>query len=825
MQVVEKLLSDSQIKNNVVEHKIFPARAADFREFPSELNPILINLLKQRGIEKLFSHQADSIKYVLDKKNLVVSTGVSSGKSLCYQIPILDSFLGDNETRALLLFPTKALAQDQKDSFISLTSKLSKRPAIGIYDGDTPSAHRRQIRENANIIFSNPDMLHLGILPHHTQWADFFRNLKYIIIDEVHTYRGVFGSHFANVIRRLKRITKFYNSEPIFILTSATISNVNEFISKLIESDFQHIAYDGSPQGEKHFIIYNPPIIDADLGIRRSALKESIRFARFMRDEEKQTLVFAHTRRMVELVVTYLQKGQLAPEKIRGYRAGYLATERREIEKLLREGKVQVVAATNAMELGIDVGGLDCVIINGFPGSIASTWQQSGRAGRKGKPSVSIFVATSKLIDQYLAKNPDYLLEGSPEQALIDPNNAVILLHHLQCAVFEKPFLSTEEFGNVPLKTLAEYLYLLQKYGKLHLANDRYFWRDEIYPANEISLRNMGVNQFVLQEKNKIIGMVDENSAYWMVHPQAIYLHDGSSYIVEKLDFEKKIAYLIREDSSYYTQALANTEFDLIESKKSSSIKNGRKFYGQLQVTEQVTGYKRLKWNSNEILGYENLQMPSSTKITSGYWFSLDDKLVNFLKDNGDWNNSKNDYGKDWKQICKKIRIRDNYTCKHCGLQESDTAFDVHHIRPFKSFNNPKKANNPENLITLCKSCHRKAEMKVYMQSGLAGLSYLLNNIAPLNLMCDITDIHVKFEVKSSLAEGKPAIIFYDAMSGGIGLSDKLYDLHYSLVDQALQIVTECPCTDGCPACTGPVGENGEGAKEKVKKLLEYLHE
>ena len=823
MQVVEKLLSDPQLKKNVVKHQITPAIKADFRDFPKNLNPLLQEMLRSKGINQLFSHQAEAIKQILAKENIVISTGVSSGKSLCYQLPILQSFLHDNNSRALLLFPTKALAQDQKNGFTSLTAKLNQKPGIGIYDGDTPSAHRRQIRQNANIIFSNPDMLHLGILPHHTQWADFFKNLKYIVIDEVHTYRGIFGSHFANVIRRLKRITKFYQANPQFILTSATISNVDEFIGKLIEADFQHVAFDGSPRGEKHFIIYNPPIIDAELGIRRSALKESIQFGKFMRDEQKQTLIFAHTRRMVELVVTYLQKGMVSPEKIRGYRAGYLAAERREIEKQLRDGTVQVVAATNSMELGIDIGGLDCVIINGFPNSIASTLQQSGRAGRNGKPSVSIFVATSKLIDQYLAKNPEYLLEGTPEQALIDPNNAVILLHHLQCAVFEKPFLSTENYGNVPSEIVSEYLTLLQKYGKLHYSDDKYFWRDERYPANEISLRNMGANQFVLQERSKVIGVVDENSAYWMVHPQAIYLHDGNSYLVEKFDLENKIAHLRREATSYYTQTLSKTEFELIKTKKTKPIQAGKKYFGQIKVTDQVTGYKRLKWNSNEILGYENLEMPQSTTITYGYWFSLNDEIVKKLIDSGDWNNQANNYGSDWSQICQTIHQRDNQSCQHCGAQDTGKGLDIHHIKPFKSFANHKLANKAENLVTLCKSCHRKAEMKVYMQSGLAGLSYLLNNIAPLHLMCDISDIHAKFETKSSLADNKPTLIFYDAMSGGIGLSEKLYDLHYEILKQALQIVQECPCSAGCPACTGPAGENGEGAKDKVSKLLEQL--
>ncbi|MFO7897297.1 MAG: DEAD/DEAH box helicase [Candidatus Cloacimonadales bacterium] len=823
MQIVQRLLADQQLAKNIVKHQITPARAAEFAEFPSALEPSLRQLLQDFGFQQLYSHQAAALNKILAGKNVVISSGVSSGKSLCYQLPILQSLAQDPRARALLLFPTKALAQDQKDSFLKLSSRQKQRPGLGIYDGDTPTAQRAQIRKSANIIFSNPDMLHLGILPHHTQWADFFRNLKYIVVDEVHIYRGIFGSHFANVIRRLQRIAAFYKATPQFILTSATISNADEFIAKLIETDFQQIAYDGSPRGEKHFIIYNPPIIDAELGIRRSALKESIRLGKLMRDAEKQTLIFAHTRRLVELVVTYLQKGLLAPEKIRGYRAGYLPAERRQIEQQLRSGEVQVVAATNAMELGIDIGGLDCVIINGFPNSIASTLQQSGRAGRAGKPSLTIFVATSQLIDQYLASHPEYLLEGSPEQALIDPNNALILLHHLQCAVFEKPFLSTEKFGNVPPEIVSDYLQLLQKYGKLHYTDEQYFWRSERYPAQEISLRNMGANQFILQENRQIIGVVDESSAYWMVHPQAVYLHDGNSYLVQKLDLENHIAHLRREDTSYYTQALSQTEFELIKTKKAEAVPGGRKYFGQIKVLDQVTGYKRQKWNSNEILGYENLEMPQSKTITYGYWISISDQVVEKLSERGAWNNQANDYGSKWPQISQQIRERDQHRCQHCGIVETGKAFDVHHLKPLRSFASLQQANQAENLITLCSSCHRKAEMKVYIQSGLAGLSYLLNNIAPLHLMCDITDIKAKFEAKSSLAQNKPTLIFYDAMSGGIGLSEKLYLLHAKLLAQALQIVQDCPCSEGCPACTGPVGENGEGAKDKVKQLLKLL--
>ncbi|MBT3756047.1 MAG: DEAD/DEAH box helicase, partial [Candidatus Cloacimonetes bacterium] len=433
-----EIIFDSSILQNIAVHKVHKAKKAELKDFPSYLNGNTINYFKQRGIEKLYSHQRKAIDAIMQNKNTVITTGVDSGKSLCYQIPVLHKLQKDPQTRAIFLFPTKALTQDQKIKFTKFASEfLETDIGIGIYDGDTPSDNRRIIKRSANLLFTNPDMLHLGILPHHTNWSEFFTNLKFVIIDEVHIYRGIFGSHFANVIRRLKRIAKFYGANPQFILTSATLSNVEDFSKKLIEEDVNVISNDGSPTGEKHYLIYNPPIVNKELGIRRSAMQETVHIAADLFEQKGQTLVFSESRRSIELILSYLRRNVNEVDLVQGYRSGYLPTDRREIERKFRSGKIRTVVSTNALELGIDIGELDTVLINGYPGSIASTRQQFGRAGRSGKPSFCILVATSNLLDQYLVKHPDYLFDQNPEQALIDPDNPFILLHHLKCALFE----------------------------------------------------------------------------------------------------------------------------------------------------------------------------------------------------------------------------------------------------------------------------------------------------------------------------------------------------------------------------------------------------
>jgi len=809
------------IDSNIVYHHLQQAKNAEFCNINEMFEKPIEQLLKKKNIQRLYIHQYESFKKIIFGNNVVISTKVSSGKSLCYQIPILNAIHKNENSRSLLLFPTKALTQDQKKQFSQLIdpSVISKNIGLGIYDGDTPTSQRNSIRKKANIIFTNPDMLHLGILPHHTNWNKFFSNLDFIVIDEVHIYRGIFGSHFSNVLRRLIRIAAFYKSYPQFIVTSATLSNVEKFIEKLVGYKFKYISDDYSFRAEKHIYFYNPPIVNKELGIRKSLVNETILIAEKFLELGKQTLIFTQSRKSVEMILRYLQTKH--PEKnIIGYRSGYLPTIRREIENDIKNGKIRMIIATNALELGIDLGGLEAVILNGYPGNIASTMQQIGRAGRRNKTSYAILVASSNLIDQFLIKNPHYLFTNQPEEALIDPDNPFILLQHIKCALFEKPFLDSETFGQLPIDEFNSYLSFLQKYGIALKSGDRFFWKANKYPANEISLRSSGSGNYVLIYNGETLGVVDENSAFWMAHPNAIYLHLGESYFVNNLDIENKVVTLDKKELDYYTQALMKTEIELIKLEKTQENKNTLKEFGQIKVKEQVKGFKKIKWDTNEIISYEDFDLPEREMFTKGYWFTIDNNLMDRMINKNHFFKKNQDYGKNWKKIKANVKQRDKFICQNCGKIENITSFHVHHKIPLKNYTDLSKANKLDNLITLCPSCHKHAEKNQYIQNCFSGFAYLLGNIAPFFLMCDRADIRVNSNISGSIAQGKQGIIFYDSIPGGIGLSEKMFDLQDLLFVEALKVIESCECSEGCPACTGPVAENGKGAKNQVKELL-----
>ncbi len=555
-------------------------RPAQARPFPEDLPAAFREALSQRGIDSLYSHQLEAWSHIRVGKNIVLATGTASGKTLAYNLPIIASLATNSDARALYLFPTKALAQDQLANLQSLQSQIQNLKS-SIYDGDTPQSQRGLIRKNARIILSNPDMLHTGILPHHTNWSDFFRNLRFVVIDEMHTYRGVFGSHVANVIRRLKRVARFYGAAPQFILTSATIGNPKELAERLIESPVELIDNDGSSRGERHFLLYNPPVIDKSLGLRKSSMMESVRLTQDLLANDVQSVVFARSRRSVEMMLTYLQEGLPPPslhdtspkskgfgggrEGVRGYRSGYLPSQRREIEQGLRDGTVRVVVATNALELGIDIGGLGAAVLLGYPGSIASVYQQSGRAGRGDAPALSVLVATASPLDQFLAHHPDYFFGQSPEQGLVNPDHLLILLNHLRCAMFELPFQKDEGFGSLDAENVKEFLDVLTSNNEAHLSQEKYFWMSDSYPAANVSLRTASPENIILQTTEtsdsapQIIGEVDLASAYWMVHPHAVYLHEGQQYFVHELNLEKNIATLTAVALDYYTEPQRET--------------------------------------------------------------------------------------------------------------------------------------------------------------------------------------------------------------------------------------------------------------------------
>lgn len=826
-KLFQRWMQDSTLGPNIQFAHRIPARSAETCPLPDDLHPHLRTKLAGENIQHLYTHQDAAWRAIRQGGSIVVASGTASGKTLCYNLPIIDECYKNSETRALYIFPTKALAQDQLTKlhqWLEVDTELS----AAVYDGDTPSAHRSTIRTKANILLTNPDMLHTGILPHHTQWAKFFSNLRYIVIDEMHMYRGVFGSHLANLLRRLHRILAFYGAHPQFILTSATIGNPGELAERLIERPVTVIAQDGSPSGERIFLIYNPPVIDPSLGLRASPIHESQRLLSDLIFYGLQTITFTRTRRSVEILLKYLR--DMLPEfrgKIEGYRSGYLPMERREIEYRLRSGDIRAVIATNALELGIDIGSLGASVLIGYPGTIASTRQQSGRAGRKTDTSISVLVAASDPLDQYLVQHPDYLIGRSPELALIDPDNLLILLHHLRCAAFELPFSVGNTFGQVPQPVLKDLLTFLTDSGALHFSNNRYYWVSDQYPAAQVSLRSSSPEAVKLisdqEGKPQVIGTVDQESAPWMVHPNAVYLHSGTSFRVESLDLENHIAKLVLEDGDYYTEPHINTVIEKLSETQSEAHPGGVKTFGDIKVTSQVTGYRQLRWYTRENLGEGLLDLPPSHLITTGYWVSLNNSTVDTLKQNGLWSNDPNKYGPGWEAIKTQVRTRDHFTCQICGSVETSRAHHVHHKIPFRSFMRIEDANHPDNLTTLCPSCHRNVEANVRIRSGLAGLGYVLQHIAPLFLMCDIGDIGVHIDAQSPLANDQPVVVIYDAIPAGIGLAKKLYEIDDFVIAEAKSLVAACPCPDGCPSCVGPGGENGAGGKAETTAILQAL--
>lgn len=826
--------SDPGIGGNVAAWRTIPAKQAHFGDLPEGLHPALAAALQDRGITSLYTHQLDAWDLAREGENLVVVTGTASGKTLCYNLPVVDRLLSDPDARALYLFPTKALAQDQQDGLSQLLERVNRyqveqnQVKTAVYDGDTPSGHRSAIRTAANIVISNPDMLHTGILPHHTLWVDFFRNLQVVVIDEMHTYRGVFGSHVANLMRRLKRVAAFYGAHPQFILTSATIANPLELGERLIESPVHLVDNDGAPRGARNFLIYNPPIVDRELGIRRSVMLESVRLATHLTTNHIQTILFGRARRTVEVLLNYLRQNTPGdPARVRGYRSGYLAAERREIEHGLRDGSITAVVATSALELGIDIGGMQAAVLVGYPGTVAATLQQSGRAGRTNETALAVLVTSADPLDQFLAHHPEYLFDRSPEQALINPDNLLILLQHLRCAAFELPFRVGEPFGRVTPADLQAFLGVLEDGGELHASGNRFFWMADKYPADHVSLRSASPQSVLLQvggdESPRLIGQVDLESAGWMVHPEAVYLHDGLSYVVEDLDLQHSVARLKRMDLDYYTEPRRETTVEKISLAQEAQSKGCVKSRGEILVTTRVSGYRKIRWYTHEHLGGGELDLPPTQLHTTGYWLSLDQATVETLREQGHWTNDENDYGPGWPALRDRVRQRDAYRCQICGTPEQGRSHHVHHKIPFRSFGSPEKANQMDNLVTLCPNCHRLAEMAVKMRSGLAGLGHVLGQLAPLFLMCDSRDLGVHSDPQSTLADGQPAIVIYDEVPAGIGFSEKLYEMHLELIERAVQLVRECECADGCPSCVGPAGESGLGGKQETLAILDLL--
>jgi DEAD/DEAH box helicase domain-containing protein len=764
----------------------YPAREAQWAEFPSWTHDALRTAYNAKGIRQLYTHQGAAAEAVHAGKNVVIVTPTASGKTLCYNLPILNAILADTDTRALYLFPTKALAQDQLAELHDLNQRLENRLGVFTYDGDTPSDARKSIREKSHLVLTNPDMLHTGILPHHTRWTRLFENLRYIVIDELHIYRGVFGGHLCNVLRRLRRIARFYGCEPRFICCSATIANPGDLASRLIEDEVEVLAENGAPAAEKTFAFYNPPVVNRALGIRRSYINEASRVSQEFLKHDLQTMVFANSRLHTELILSYLQEANPRfpgkPETIRGYRGGYLPTERREIERGLREGRIRGVVTTSAMELGIDVGSLDAVVMAGYPGTIAATWQRAGRAGRRSGSSCAMLVASSAPLDQFIVRHPDYFFGKTPEHAFIQPDNLEILINHLKCAAFELPIALEEKFGNVDVPDLCA---RLEEAGYLHKAGENFHWTHEAYPADTVSLRSVTNDNFVIIDVTGtplVIGEVDFVNALTTVHEKAIYLHGGQQYHVEHLDFKEHKAYVKQVDVDYYTDAIKYTQVHVLEIVQTDRrgaapqrpMSANSHSHGDVLVRSQVVGFKKLKFFTNENIGSGRLQLPENEMHTTSYWITLERLLIESLP----------------------------YTIS----ERQSGMFGLLHAM--------------ESVATLLLMCDgRDLGTAIGERPPAPDLSAAL---IPTGAT-EFKDGSLDAATAAQKEFYEPNLYLYDAYPGGIGFSEPLFHAHALLVEKTQELIRECPCEAGCPSCVGPEGNLAPKAKEAALAILDRL--
>ena len=748
---------------------------------------------------------------------------------------MLQRLLERPDARALYLFPTKALAHDQEAETAALIAAARLPVAVHTYDGDTPRGKRSAVRAAGGVLITNPDMLHAGILPYHPSWRALFGRLEYVVVDEIHIYRGVFGSHVANVLRRLQRLCRFYGSDPRFICASATIANPQEHAERLIEQSFILVdeSQNGAPRGAKEFILYNPPIIDEELGMRASTVLTAKDAAVTFLGRGIQTIVFARARQTVELLLGYV-RDDLARQGhgdifVAGYRGGYLPLERREIEAGLRHGTVRGVVATNALELGIDIGQLDAAVLTGYPGTVASTWQQVGRAGRRAERSAAILVAGSSALDQYLCLHPRYLFGRSPEHALTNPDNLPILTRHLLCAAYELPFTADESFGS--FERVAPVLDELARAGDLHASRDQYHYVGDA-PSADVSLRAGGDDNVVIQDMSgdepNVIGQIDLAGAASMVYEGAIYMHQAQTYLVDRLDWERRIAEVQPVNVDYYTRASVGSTIRRLASVDERIERGLLIAHGETTVVTQATAFRKIRRYTQETLGLGLIDLPAMTLETTGYWLVFGEALADRLEALGILLRP-NDYGPNWPQQRQLALERDNPRCGTCGARAEEFLLHVHHVRPFREYGyvpgvneNYRQANQIDNLMTLCPSCHRRAEAGQQTRSALAGLGYVLRNLAPLFLMCDPEDISVSAEQVSPVTRA-PTVVVYERVPAGVGFSERLYELHHELLAAALELVQDCRCRSGCPACVGPPGDIGPDTKEATRQLLAIL--
>jgi len=636
-------------EEQIVHVETIPAREAQYGVTKEPLEPLLEQALRAQGIERLYSHQVTAINAIREGKDIVVVTSTASGKTLCYNIPILEEVTRDPETRVLYLYPTKALAQDQRKKIFRYKEI---DPAFifeaGTYDGDTPTSTRKKLRDSGNLILSNPDMLHSGILPNHARWSDFFTNLKFVVIDEVHAYRGIFGSNVANVIRRLNRICAHYGASPQFICCSATIGNPKELAERISSHEMLLVDNDGSPKGPKRFALWNPPFVDDGKTERKSpnsaARRLMVDLIKGGRDGTGgvQTITFVRARVSAEVLYRYCQEDlrksspRLA-DSIRAYRGGYLPENRREIEQKLFSGELMGVISTNALELGIDIGSLDACIIVGYPGTVASMWQQAGRAGRGSDEALAILIAYNNPIDQYMMKHPEYLFGQTAENVVIDPDNPYIMVGHLRCAANELPVTIQDEeaFGELAPALLD----ILQENDQVRLMGDQWHWIGSGYPAADFGLRDMAENNYTIvdttEDDNKIIGMLDEFSAFMTLHTQAVYMHEAEQYFVKELNLTQKVAYVEKVSTDYYTQAVTETNIRIDETEAEKPLMQSTAYFGMVTVTSMTIMFRKIKFYSLDSIGFGNLDLPAQELNTSALWITPPPSAIKHVRDYG----------------------------------------------------------------------------------------------------------------------------------------------------------------------------------------------
>jgi DEAD/DEAH box helicase domain-containing protein len=721
----------------------------------------IVRALRARGAERLYEHQARAISAALDCRHVVVSTPTASGKSLCFHVPVLQALSDDVAARALYLYPTKALARDQEAGLRQLMAASGLRAGAVVYDGDTPADARRAARERAPVILTNPDMLHTGILPHHAAWARTFQNLKYVVIDELHTYKGVFGSHVANVLRRLLRVARFHGSTPCVLGATATIGNPRQHAARLFgvgEDDVALVDVSGAPRGQRRFFLFNPPVVNAELGIRASYVKQAVMLAADLVRANVPTIVFGQSRNSVEVMLRYLRDAVatrsaggvgVAPDRIMAYRGGYLPEQRRDIERRLREGEILCVVATNALELGVDIGELDAVVCAGYPGSIAATWQRFGRAGRRGAESICVLVASSAPVDQYLAREPRFLLGSPIEEARIDPDNVEVLLQHVKCAAFELSFKRGEAFGSLSSAETTDALSFLASHRVLHESGDAFHWATDAYPANDVSLRSVGWDNVVIVDLNgnRAIAELDWRSAHTMLHEQAIYQHDGDCWQVERFDYENHKAFVRRVEPDYWTDAMTYATVSILEESASAQVSGTAWIgaWGEVSIVEKVVGYKKIKFYTHENSGYGDVRLPEIQMHTTAFWLTV-----------------------------------------------------------------------PEHV------CAQVTGGRAAAIDGIRGVGAALETVATVALMCDPRDLGTTLgdagqddgagpsgdlarkEPGGPRLGYRPTLFLYEHVPGGTGLAQRIWEGQAVLLARALRLIETCRCTAGCPSCVGP---------------------